>query len=67
MERHAAEGQGFLVLAHTPGVGKGHNTVAGLQAVSWRMEGGAPIPDGPDLVLLRRLSALVAALELDAE
>jgi hypothetical protein len=29
---HALTGQGFLVLAHPPGAGKGHNTVAGLQA-----------------------------------
>lgn len=29
---HASSGQGMLVLAHPPGTGKGHNTVAGLHA-----------------------------------
>lgn len=29
---HALGGRGFLVLAHPPGAGKGHNTVAGLRA-----------------------------------
>jgi hypothetical protein len=29
---HAASGQGVLVLAHPPGVGKGHNTTQGLLA-----------------------------------
>jgi hypothetical protein len=29
---HALGGQGFLLLAHPPGTGKGHNTVAGLKA-----------------------------------
>jgi hypothetical protein len=29
---HASSGQGFLVLAHGPGVGKGHNTTEGLRA-----------------------------------
>ncbi|MEI7769226.1 MAG: hypothetical protein WCI67_04510, partial [Chloroflexales bacterium] len=29
---HVSEGQGFLVLAHDPGVGKGHNTTEGLRA-----------------------------------
>lgn len=29
---HALGGQGFLLLAHPPGTGKGHNTTAGLRA-----------------------------------
>jgi hypothetical protein len=29
---HTLAGQGFLVLAHPPGVGKGHNTMLGLNA-----------------------------------
>ena len=32
VQGHAQAGQGFLVLAHPPGVGKGHNTIAGLNA-----------------------------------
>ncbi|NNJ12754.1 hypothetical protein EKD04_020725 [Chloroflexales bacterium ZM16-3] len=32
VQQHATDGQGFLVLAHAPGVGKGHNTVEGLRA-----------------------------------
>jgi hypothetical protein len=32
VQTHATDGQGFLVLAHVPGVGKGHNTTAGLRA-----------------------------------
>jgi hypothetical protein len=32
VQAHATDGQGFLVLAHAPGVGKGHNTTAGLRA-----------------------------------
>jgi hypothetical protein len=32
VQAHAAGGQGFLVLAHAPGVGKGHNTTEGLRA-----------------------------------
>ncbi len=30
-EAHATSGQGFLVLAHPPGIGKGHNTTIGLK------------------------------------
>ena len=30
-EAHATEGAGFLVLAHPPGAGKGHNTTLGLK------------------------------------
>ncbi len=32
VQNHASTGKGFLVLAHPPGTGKGHNTVAGLRA-----------------------------------
>jgi hypothetical protein len=32
VQTHATTGEGFLVLAHPPGVGKGYNTVVGLQA-----------------------------------
>jgi hypothetical protein len=32
VQAHATSGQGFLVLAHAPGVGKGHNTTEGLRA-----------------------------------
>ncbi|MBX0328809.1 hypothetical protein K2Z83_14110 [Oscillochloris sp. ZM17-4] len=32
VREHAQAGQGFLVLAHPPGSGKGHNTIAGLQS-----------------------------------
>ncbi|NNJ11072.1 hypothetical protein EKD04_012080 [Chloroflexales bacterium ZM16-3] len=30
VQDHAQAGEGFLVLAHPPGVGKGHNTIIGL-------------------------------------
>jgi hypothetical protein len=32
VQNHALCGQGFLVLAHPPGTGKGHNTMRGLDA-----------------------------------
>ncbi|NTW97432.1 MAG: hypothetical protein HGB28_02670, partial [Oscillochloris sp.] len=32
VQNHATNGQGFLILAHAPGVGKGHNTTEGLRA-----------------------------------
>jgi len=31
VEAHATSGMGFLVLAHPPGIGKGHNTTLGLK------------------------------------
>ncbi|NNJ12375.1 hypothetical protein EKD04_018775 [Chloroflexales bacterium ZM16-3] len=32
VQQHATDGQGFLILAHAPGIGKGHNTTEGLRA-----------------------------------
>ncbi|WP_129631062.1 hypothetical protein [Candidatus Oscillochloris fontis] len=32
VQQHATSGEGFQILAHPPGVGKGHGTTAGLQA-----------------------------------
>jgi hypothetical protein len=42
VEAHATHGQGILVLAHPPGIGKGHNTTLGLKR--WL----ANVPPGDD-------------------